>query len=65
MYSRPIPRLLFSAMEEVFDRPIEIYASDAEDITMPMTIDFQAATVSLLTKNCVILLILRFSNPVD
>ena len=50
-------------MEEVFDRSIEIYSSDAEDL-MPMTIDFDAATVSLLTKNCVILLILRFSNPV-
>ena len=64
MYSRPVPCLLFSAIEEVFDRSIEIYSSDAEDL-MPMTIDFDAATVSLLTKNCVILLILRFSNPVD
>ena len=64
MYSRPIPRLLFSAMEEVFDRSIEIYSPDAEDLS-PMAIDVHVATVSLLTKNCVILLILRFSNPVD
>ena len=64
VYSRPIPCLLSSAMEEVSDRSIEIYSPDAEDPIMSITIDFDAATVSLLTKN-VILLILRFSNPVD
>ena len=65
MYSRPvpIPYLLFSAIEEVYDRKIEIYSADGGDLT-PMITDFDAATVSVLTKNCVILLILRFSNPV-
>ena len=33
-----------------FDRPIEIYSSDAGDLR-PMEIAFDAAAVSLLTKN--------------
>ena len=49
----PIPYLPSSALEEILDRPIEIYSSDAEEL-VPMKIDFDSAAVSQpLTKNCI------------
>ena len=41
----PIPYLPSSALEEILDRPIEIYSSDAEEL-VPMKIDFDSAAVS-------------------
>lgn len=39
------PQSHFRALEELFDRPIEIYSSEAEDLR-PMKIDFDASEVS-------------------
>ena len=41
----PIPYLPSSALEEILDRPIEIYSSDAEEL-VSMKIDFDSAAVS-------------------
>lgn len=38
------------ALEELFDRPIEIYSSEAEDLR-PMKIDFDASGVSFCSAN--------------
>ncbi len=37
------------ALEELFDRPIEIYSSEGEDLR-PMKIDFDASGVSTLFR---------------